>query len=228
MEIIPGVHRIDGVKGANCYLVILGEKLLLIDTGMPSSGDKITNYIKEIGKQPSDISYILLTHAHLDHIGSAAETKKVTGAKVAIHTANASILRGKSELNPIEGPFGFISRLMTQLIHFQAVEPDIILENDIEIEGFKIIHTPGHTGGSVCIYQPGKVIFAGDALRSDSRGNPIPPAKGFSTNLVQANVSLGFIASLEFDTLLTGHGAPVVGKASVKLKTLVTKTKLDN
>ena len=76
MEIISGIHKIEGVRGANCYLVITETGMLVIDTGMPGNGNRIKNYIKELGKKPSDINYVVLTHADIDHVGSAAELRK--------------------------------------------------------------------------------------------------------------------------------------------------------
>ena len=174
MEITSSIHRVDGIRGANCYLVISQAKMLVIDTGMPGNGNKIINYVKGLGKNPSDINYIILTHADIDHIGSAAEMKKMTGAKLAIHTGDAPILSGKSGFKTIRGPLGVLFKLMSRLMRFQPVEPDIILGDDFEVDGFKVIYTPGHTNGSISLYLPGKVIFVGDALRSDSKGNPKP------------------------------------------------------
>ena len=222
MEITSGIHQINGIRGANCYLVITESKMLLIDTGMPDNGKKIINYIKGLGKNPTDINWVILTHADIDHIGSAAEIKKMTGAKLAIHANDAPILSGKSGFKTVRGPLGLLFKLVTRLLRFQAVEPNVILQDNAEIDGFKVIHTPGHTNGSICLYQPGKVIFAGYALRSDSKGNPKPPAGRLSADIARAKDSLMAISQLEFDVLLTGHGAPVVGEASTKIKKMLT------
>ena len=94
MEIIPGVHKIDGVTGANCYLVTSGQEMVLIDTGMRGSSRKVAKYLAKLGKNLSDIKYIFITHADLDHIGGAAEMKKSTGAKLVIHAGDAGVLAG--------------------------------------------------------------------------------------------------------------------------------------
>jgi hydroxyacylglutathione hydrolase len=224
MEITSGIHQINGIRGANCYLVITESKMLLIDTGMPGNGKKIINYIKGLGKNSADISWVILTHADIDHIGSAAEIKKMMGAKLAVHANDAPILSGKSGFKTVRGPLGMIFKLMTLLMRFQAVEPDVILKSNSEMGGFKVIHTPGHTNGSICLYLPGKVIFVGDALRSDSRGSPQPPARNLSADIEQAKASLIALSELEFDILLPGHDAPIIGKASTKLKELVEHT----
>jgi len=225
MEIISGIHKIEGVRGANCYLVITETGMLVIDTGMPGNGNRIKNYIKGLGKKPSDINCVVLTHADIDHVGSVAEIKKMTSAKLAIHEDDAAVLTGKTRGKHVKGLLGLLFKLMSPLVRFHPAEPDIILKDNVDIAGFKIIHTPGHTNGSICLYQPGKIIFVGDALRSDSNGNPRPPSKTMSADVVQAKASLIAISELEFDSLLTGHGAPVVGNASTKVKNLVKDLK---
>jgi glyoxylase-like metal-dependent hydrolase (beta-lactamase superfamily II) len=112
-------------------------------------------------------------------------------------------------------------------MRFHPIEPDAILGDDFEIDGFKVIHTPGHTSGSICLYLSDKVIFVGDALRSDSKGNPKPPSAILSADIEQAKASLIAISKLEFDICLTGHGAPIVGNASTKLNNLLTYLEWD-
>jgi glyoxylase-like metal-dependent hydrolase (beta-lactamase superfamily II) len=227
MEIIPGVHKIDGVSGANSYLVTSLPEIVLIDTGMRGSGKKISAYLKQLGKQPADIKYIFVTHPDMDHVGGLSEIKKLTGAKVVIHAADEPALAGNntSRLRN-QGIFvKIVMRILAGLMKSPRVEPDIIVKEDITLAGLKIVHTPGHSDGSISIYLPGKVIFVGDALRSDAKGNPLQPAKALSADFKQAKESVKIIAGLDFDTLLAGHGAPVKGDAAAKVKNLLEQWK---
>ena len=95
----------------------------LIDTGMPGNSKKIIHYIKGLGKNASDIKYIILTHADIDHIGSAADIKKLTGAQLVIHTNDAPILTGKSRMKTIKGPIGLILKVMLRLMMFIRYDP---------------------------------------------------------------------------------------------------------
>ena len=221
MEIISGVHKIDGVRGANCYLVTSGPEIVLVDAGMRGSSRKIADYVKGLGKNPADIKYIVLTHSDIDHVGGAAEIKQLTGAKLVIHQAETGVLSGKIRGKHVKGPLGLLFKLLAPVVRFQPVEPDIVIKENTELAGFKVIHTPGHTVGSICLFQPGKVLFAGDALRSDRSGNPKLPSKMMTADIVQAKVSVALIAGLEFDTLLCGHGAPVKGNAAARVKELL-------
>ena len=101
------------------------------------------------------------------------------------------------------------------------VTPDIILKENTDIAGYKIISTPGHSDGSISVYIPGKVIFVGDALTSDSKGNPRRPSKMLAADMVQAKESVALIAGLDLNILLVGHGAPVKGNASQKVKEML-------
>jgi glyoxylase-like metal-dependent hydrolase (beta-lactamase superfamily II) len=225
MEIIPGVHKIDGVTGANCYLVTSGQEMILVDAGMRGSSKKVEIYLKKLGKNPADIKYIVLTHSDIDHVGGAAEIKQLTGAKLVIHQAEAGVLTGKAKGKHVKGLLGLLFKLMSPVIRFPPVEPDIVVRENIDLAGFKIIHTPGHTDGSISLYLPGKLIFVGDALRSDAKGNLKPPSKMLSADIVQAKASVALITGLDFDTLLVGHGAPVKGEASAKVKKLLENWK---
>jgi glyoxylase-like metal-dependent hydrolase (beta-lactamase superfamily II) len=188
---------------------------------MRGSSRKVEKYLKEMGKNLSDIKYIFITHADIDHVGGAAEMKKMTGAKLVIHQAETGVLSGKIKGKHVKGPLGLLFKLLAPVVRFQPVEPDIVIKENTELAGFKVIHTPGHTVGSICLFQPGKVLFAGDALRSDRSGNPKLPSKMMTADIVQAKVSVALIAGLEFDTLLCGHGAPVKGNAAVRVKELL-------
>lgn len=223
MEIATGIHKIDRVIGANSYLYISREGLLVIDTGMPGNSKKIVEYIRKSGHPPSDVAYVLLTHADIDHIGSASELKKLTGAKLVIQAADAPVLVGKQRFKTLHGPLKVPTSQLMRLIRFQPVEPDIVIEGESEIAGLKVIPTPGHTPGSLCYYQPNVAVFVGDVLGSDSRGNPKPRPTRFTGNASQAKSSIKLISTLEYGILLPGHGAPVIPHASHKVKQMVSK-----
>jgi glyoxylase-like metal-dependent hydrolase (beta-lactamase superfamily II) len=221
MEIGPGIHHVNGVRGANCYLAISGGTILIVDTGMPGNGEKILKYLKGLGRDPAEVGYIVLTHSDIDHCGSAFELKKVTGAKVAIHEDDARSLSGEDKLKEVKGIISPLFKMMTKFIRFHPVKPDLLLSEGDEIGGFRVIYTPGHTRGSVCLHRPGEVLFAGDALRSDKRGNPQPPSKLMSVDMKQAWESVRKIAELEFNILLPGHGSPVLQNASKAVRHLL-------
>jgi glyoxylase-like metal-dependent hydrolase (beta-lactamase superfamily II) len=221
VKIVPGIYRVDNIRGANSYLAVADDTTLVIDTGVPGNAKKIIDYVTGLGKKPSEIGYIVLTHADIDHSGSVAELREITGARVAIHTEDAPALSGERKLKEVKGILSPIFTLMSKIMKFRPLKPDLLLKEGDEIGGFKVIHTPGHTAGSICLYQPGRLIFAGDALRSDRKGNPKAPSKQMTLDIEEAWKSVRKIAGLEFNILLPGHGAPVVCAASQKVRQLL-------
>ncbi|MGP8256466.1 MAG: MBL fold metallo-hydrolase [Methanoregula sp.] len=216
MEIVPGIHQVDGVNG-NCFIIVRDE-LTLIDTGMPKNSAKIVNYIQDILKRkPSDIKTIVLTHFHIDHVGDAFDLKKLSGAKVAIHKKDADYVAGRKTPPVPSGVKGMIVKvLMPLLFRSTPVEPDIRLNDGDTIAGLTTIHTPGHTPGSICLFDPAsKILFAGDLLRFNGSKIEIGPLP-LDTGEVQQSINK--IAALDFDIMLSGHGIPLRPDASVKVR----------
>jgi hydroxyacylglutathione hydrolase len=223
MELVAGIHKIDGIRGVNCYLVVNPGKLIIIDTGVPGKAQIILNYVKRQGYHPSDVKYIFLTHADIDHVGCARELRELTGARVAIHDQDIPVLTGKQKFKTINNFLSPAVGLLMNLMHFEPLEPDIVFKDGSQIEGWQIIYTPGHTPGSVCIFRPGKIIFTGDVLRTSSRGKPRPISRRICADLELARKSLITLASLNYEVLLPGHGAPITKGASGKVQEMVKR-----
>jgi glyoxylase-like metal-dependent hydrolase (beta-lactamase superfamily II) len=167
--------------GVNCFLVH-DEGIILVDTGTPGQHDKILKQVKKLGLNPLDIELIIITHGHGDHFGSAHKIKELTGAKLAVHKEDANIVKeGRKVFPPGLTKWGrfmaFVWRPMFSLINFTGVEPDILLEGDFKLAEFgikgRIIHTPGHTKGSVSVFLDG-----GEAIVGDLAMNGFPMRRG--------------------------------------------------
>lgn len=217
VEVVEGVHQVDGVN-ANVYVLKNGEELTVVDAGMPRNAGKILSYVRKLGEQPSSISIILLTHCHIDHVGSANELRKATNAKVAIHAEDADFLAGKRALPRPKGVAGSLFRVASLFFRFSTFQPDITLKEGDIVAGLKVIHTPGHTPGSISLIEPKReLIFVGDTLRY-SEGRISGPPERFTLDADQAKLSIKKISELEFDTMLSGHGEPLKPKASERVK----------
>ena len=147
-----------GVCATNCYVVI-SEKgnAVLIDA--PEGKEEI---LSAIGN--ATLKKIILTHGHFDHIFSAGEIARETGAEVYIHENDLSKLTD-STLN-LSQAFGISDTFEKVEKAISFMEGDIITLDELS---FEIIHTPGHTSGSVCIILDDN-MFTGDTLFKDSRG----------------------------------------------------------
>jgi hydroxyacylglutathione hydrolase len=226
MEILPGIHQIDGVN-CNCYLVRGNNGLTLIDTGMPWSRKKILAYINSIHCQPTDIKTIIITHCHFDHVGSLDAVKKATGAKVAAHEEDADFISGKKSMPMPAGrklSWRFrIFRLLSPFMKAKPVVPDILLKDGDEIAGMEVLHTPGHTPGSICLYDKRKkVLFVGDLLRFMNGKIAGPP---ITLDEKQVRDSEERITKLDFNAMLSGHGEPLLAQASEKARTFIASQK---
>ena len=108
MRLADGVYKVDGGRAANVYLVETGHGLLVVDTGMPGNARRIVAFIQGIGRQAADLRYIVLTHCDIDHTGSVAGLKELTGAEVAIHELDGPVRSRTpcraSSRTPLEDP----------------------------------------------------------------------------------------------------------------------------
>lgn len=229
VEIIPQVYQIT-LRAINIIL-IAEEELTLIDTGLRGSARHIISFIRRLGRSPEEISLIIITHNHLDHAGGLAELKRFTPAKVVLHKADIS-----DDENFL--PYPGIARKLLLIPPFSLLRPLVYVQPnqvDIPVEGgevfsplggLEVIHTPGHTPGSISLFSPKKkLLIVGDALNNRSRDIRLPP-KMVSTDLAQAIDSVKRIAQLDFDILCFGHGKPITENASARVKQLIGK--IDN
>lgn len=216
MEIIPQVHQVDGVQG-NCY-ILERDGLALIDTGLVRNSKKILAYIRDsLKRDPKDVKYIIITHYHADHTGNVAELRRITGAQVAIHEADADYLAAKKAIPPLHGLRGKILNVLLFLWPGEPVDPDILLHDGDTIFGLECIHTPGHTPGSICLQDRAlRVVLCGDALLTkDGKVSGPPPSA--TPDMAGAMASVKKISLLDFDILLSGHGIPMRPRASEKV-----------
>ncbi|MEN6343426.1 MAG: MBL fold metallo-hydrolase [Methanospirillum sp.] len=218
MEIVPGIHQVDGVNG-NSY-VVDREVLVVIDTGMPGSGRKILGYIRDtLHRRPAEIGSILLTHYHMDHTGGVAALKKAAGtARVAVHEADAGYVSGRTAPPRFGGTRGMLLGLAETVLGPGPFEPDLLVRDGDRVDGLRCIHLPGHTPGSIGLLDEGSaVLFCGDTLRFDGRSLNRGPAQ-FVMDPVQERESIRRMAELDFDTLLVGHGVPLLPDASARVR----------
>ena len=208
MKVAEGVHRIDGVRISNAYLVSADDGLLLVDTGIPGNAKRILAFIERLGRRPDELRTIVLTHWHIDHVGSVAGLKRLTGAQVAIHELDAPVLAGRER--PAKGRRAMA--VITRLFHLRPVSADLRLRDGDRIGGLEVVHVPGHTAGSIVLRRDDGVVFSGDALLGDRHGGIRPPDPGLSLDPDQARASAEKIGALDFRLLLPGHGRPAAAR----------------
>ena len=183
-----------GDMASNVFIVFEDKenRAFLVDAG--ADYDKIKANLNHYGIK--EVTHILLTHGHFDHIGALAQLKRETGAKVVVHERDASMLRSDADnLGTFAG------------VTVEKCEPDIVLKGGETLNcagiDVKVLHTPGHSGGSVC-YIAESALFSGDTLfymycgRTDFPGSD-PEEYRHSLHDVLGKLKTDY-------TVYTGHG----------------------
>jgi glyoxylase-like metal-dependent hydrolase (beta-lactamase superfamily II) len=207
MEIVPGLHavRLLGSKG---YLVV-DHELTLIDAGLRGSTPLLRWYLSRIGRQLSEITRIVCTHGHPDHIGGVHEIAALTGAEVLMHPADTARLR-ETRLRdvmqrPAMGPL-VAGQLVAALTRAPA-DPRPLAHGEVlpALGGLEVVHTPGHTPGSVCLYaREHRLLIVGDVLQV-IRGRISLPSHLFTEDMAAARRSIAELAELDVDTICFAH-----------------------
>ena len=173
------------------YVVINGGRAFVVDPG--ADAERI---IAAAEAEGAKIEWVLLTHAHFDHIGAAAALQR-EGAQIVLHRDDVKLIKSFQNLSVLAG---------VKVEHFT---PDVTVAGgetlDVAGVSVKVIHTPGHTEGSVC-YVAGDVIFSGDTLFALSYGRTDFPTGSFAQ---LKNSVVNKLFALEGDyKVLPGHEGP--------------------
>jgi hydroxyacylglutathione hydrolase len=177
MQITPAIHalrhpfRIPVAPGIDIdrfvfSYILAGETITLIDTGVAGGEEAIFKYVRSIGRKPSEISLIILTHSHPDHIGAARAVQQMTGCTIMAHPAERAWIEDV-DLQNRERPVPGFSSLVggpVQLDH-EIAEGDVIDPDGTEEYEIQVFHTPGHSPGSVSLLLPReRALFCGDVV----------------------------------------------------------------
>lgn len=195
--------NIEIIEGTMCnvYVFKLNDKIIQVDAGMKGSAKKIIDYYQKRNLRPD---VVLITHYHIDHIGSLGIIKEKYNPEIYANKLEIPVIEGKSSMGR---PKSLGARIM-----FSFMKPDKVsgikpLE-DLKIEGLKILETPGHTPGSTSfIVEKENSVFIGDA--ASSVNGTLQINEKYTMNMEKAKESLNKIRSLSPILVLPGHGEPL-------------------
>jgi len=196
--------------GSHSFLIRTGNHAFLVDTGRRIMLKMLLKQIHHAGARKID--YLILTHTHFDHAENAASLKERFGLRIIVHESEAALLK-KGE-NPLVAGTIAPTRLLgwlfarTQfLFRYRAVEPDILAGREFDLTPLgisgHILHTPGHTQGSVSVIIENEIALVGDALFGMFPGSVFPP---FGQNVSQMIESWGLLAGTGCKVFLPAHG----------------------
>jgi glyoxylase-like metal-dependent hydrolase (beta-lactamase superfamily II) len=158
--------------GFDTSYVLKADGVIAVDAGAPKKGKSFLRGLERASIRPEDVQLIVMTHGHWDHVGSASDMQAITGAKLAMHELEAPWLQKcLTPLPPGATSWGRVVaslvRVFLPLIKFPPAKVDLVLTNeglslsDYGIPG-RVLHTPGHTLGSVSILLDSGDVFVGD------------------------------------------------------------------
>ncbi len=182
-------------------ILIQGERAILVDSGSPGESRAIQKALAQAGVDASNLSLLLHTHGHSDHAGSTAELRRLSGAPVAIHAADAAMLR--SGRNGPLPPTRLEARLIKPFVDkpFPSIEPDVVFDNEMDLAPYgvngRVVMTSGHTAGSVSVLLAGGEAIVGDVLMGGVMGGTFR----------SRTPNLHYFAPVH--TLYVGHGGPL-------------------
>lgn len=186
-------HWQAGIFGANNYLIIneMRKEALLIDCS------EYTDQLeKELNNYNAELKYILLTHGHFDHVMGINETKrKYPNAKVFAHFGDKNLVLGINEFMKKYGMF-------TETLEIPIID-EYVQEGSISGNQIKIIHTPGHTRGSVC-YLIDDNLFSGDTIFLEAVGRTDLDGGNFED--IKTNIENKIFTLDENIKIFPGHG----------------------
>jgi glyoxylase-like metal-dependent hydrolase (beta-lactamase superfamily II) len=238
-EVIPGIHWIkspisleeSSPPHINVYLIRGDNGYLLVDTGWNTDASFATlhNYLVKNGLSFGDISQIIITHIHPDHYGMAGRIKKLSGATLGMHHIEKDFI--ESRYVSMEALLQQTDRLLIAngvperemvamrdatvgLQHYVVVTPPdrLLRDGDTVSTGeftFRVIWTPGHSSGHICLYEPEKkVLLSGDHILPKITPNISLNPQSIENPLGRYIKSLEEIKKLDIVMTLPGHDRP--------------------
>jgi glyoxylase-like metal-dependent hydrolase (beta-lactamase superfamily II) len=227
-ELAPGVYSLGHGKGGHVHAFLLeaGGELLLVDTLFEGDGRLVFEALQKLGRPPSDLTRIAITHAHRSHLGGLAALKRASGATVYAHRWEADIVAGDRRAQAVS----IVPHQSLRLIPFQLGlwldrprhEPcpvDELLEDGDALGPLQVMHSPGHSPGHLTFWWPERgFLIAGDGVATWP--SLCAGWKVFNLNHVQHKTSLGRLATFEPQIVGVGHGDPITANAAEQVQRL--------
>jgi glyoxylase-like metal-dependent hydrolase (beta-lactamase superfamily II) len=228
-KVVDGVYTVSQKKGGRIHAFLLddGGALTLIDTLYDHDGALIVRAIEQLGRNVTDLKNIVLTHAHRSHIGGLAALKKLSGATVWAHEAEADIIAGKRKSPGTT----FVPQWPLRVYYIQLglnigvdghapCQVDRFVREGDSVGPLQIMHAPGHSAGHLAMYwKQRSALFAGDAIATWpelSLGWP-----GLTLDQDENLHSLRKIDDVRADVIAVGHGEPAMGEQIEHLRGLI-------
>ena len=225
-NVADGIHRIEHAH-VNVYLVEDDDGVAVIDAGLPGMWPHLTGALDELGYGAGDVRALVLTHAHFDHVGTAARLRQEYRTPILVHDADRYIAahpyRYRHETNRFLYPLRYPKAVpvlgamtLAGALNVRGVTDvhSLTPESGDTLPGKpRILHTPGHTAGHVALHYPDRgALISGDSLVTldpyTGATGPQIVSGAATADSAEALASLSLLAGTDAPLLLTGHGEP--------------------
>lgn len=215
------VHMLT-ISGAKIYLVERSGKRIMIDSGNPGDEERIEQYMNEAGFPPASVDYLIITHGHLDHIGTVAYFRERYGIEV-IGGAGDALMFSDGTQQPLCSTGALAMAIDSGLKGktYPLFQADLLIEEvfdlaELGVEG-DIIPMPGHTEGALLVAFD-DVVFVGDLIRGEVFRPERPTRHFFMCDLVDNDVDIQTLLGMtQFKHWFPGHFGPLTAAAVAEL-----------
>lgn len=222
IELAPGLYRVPtlGRAAINSFVFVeeSGE-LSVVDAGLKGGVKKLLGALETLGKQPDDVTRIILTHTHYDHAGGANRLAGATGGRMHVHAADAPFAR-KGEPPPSDRRSRAARIMAFMPAGFEPFEVDEEIRDGQLLDvggGLRVIHTPGHTPGHVSLlHEPSGTLVTGDAIFNLGRMTFSP--KPFCADIPLSRETAWRLGDVDYEVAAFTHGPEIRDRAQEQVK----------
>lgn len=208
-----GIQLID-FGFVNAFLLRAEDGHILIDTGIAQQWTRLETQLVKAGCLPAKLNLVVITHGDIDHTGNCANLQRNYKAKIAMHAADMAMVKTGVSLHrqsrTLRGKLvQSVGKLVGRWNRFDTFDPDVVLTDGQNLQEYglaaRVIHTPGHTKGSIAILTETGQLFVGDTL--SNRGRP-KVQSSFVQDYSELRESVAKLKTLKATDVYPGHGKP--------------------